>query len=128
MKKEAIYLNDWKKSKLEGLLSDFYISADKLTGFNILLASYTYMHYEGNAYVLLERDGIYYEVNGSHCSCNGLEGQWIPEETSLSGLRHRAEKGSLGMSYDGNTFQKELLALLDELGEPTHFWELYATN
>jgi hypothetical protein len=28
-------------------------------------------------------------VNGSHCSCHGLEGQWEPEETSMKALEHR---------------------------------------
>lgn len=48
----------------------------------ILLASYDNEDYEGSAYVLFERDGKLWEVTGGHCSCNGLEGQWDPEETN----------------------------------------------
>lgn len=52
-------------------------------GINILFASYGEDNYSGNAFVLFEKDGKLYEVNGSHCSCYGLEGQFEPEETTL---------------------------------------------
>ena len=55
----------------------------------ILLASYDNEDYEGAAYVLFERGGKLWEVNGSHCSCYGLEGQWDPEETSWEFLANR---------------------------------------
>lgn len=45
--------------------------------------------YSGSAHVLFVRDGKLYEVNGSHCSCYGLEGQWYPEETSVEAIRAR---------------------------------------
>ena len=57
----------------------------------VLLASYGGRSYEGAAMVIFERDGKYYEVHGSHCSCNGLEGQWSPEETSMEALSFRLE-------------------------------------
>lgn len=57
----------------------------------ILLASYGGSGYEGDAVVIFHRDGKYYEVHGSHCSCNGLEGQWQPEETSMEALAYRLE-------------------------------------
>jgi hypothetical protein len=47
----------------------------------MLFASYETPRYEGSALVLFERGGKLFEVNGSHCSCYGLEGQWEPEET-----------------------------------------------
>ena len=53
----------------------------------ILLAAYYDEDYEGDAYVLFERGGKLWEVHGSHCSCNGLEGQWDPEETSWEYFR-----------------------------------------
>lgn len=55
----------------------------------ILYAGYEYQDYSGSAFVLYERDGKLYEVNGSHCSCYGLEGQWRPEETSWAALAMR---------------------------------------
>lgn len=55
----------------------------------ILYASYEAEGYEGYSYALFERDGKLYEVNGSHCSCHGLEGQWSPEETTWAALAIR---------------------------------------
>lgn len=53
----------------------------------ILFAAFTDEDYEGNAFVLFEQDGKYYEVWGSHCSCSGFEGQWEPEESDFQTLR-----------------------------------------
>jgi hypothetical protein len=36
--------------------------------------------------VIFEKDGKLWEVNGSHCSCYGLEGQWQPEETTWEAI------------------------------------------
>jgi hypothetical protein len=46
----------------------------------ILFASYTMNQYDGTAYVLFHNKGKLYEVEGSHCSCYGLERQWKPQE------------------------------------------------
>ncbi|WP_408953021.1 hypothetical protein [Lysobacter sp. Hz 25] len=83
-------------------------------GVEILLASYAYECYSGNAFVLFRHDGNLYEVNGSHCSCYGLEGQWSPEETTAAALRHRVVHGDLG-GYGDNRFADELLTVLDRL-------------
>lgn len=86
-------------------------------GCKILLASYGTPSYEGYAFVLFERDGKLYEVNGSHCSCYGLEGQWDPEETTVDALRCRVAEGRLGEGgYGENPFAAELLQVLDEIG------------
>lgn len=55
----------------------------------ILFASYADGGYDGDATVVFERDGKLFEVNGSHCSCYGLEDQWIPEETSWEAMALR---------------------------------------
>lgn len=68
-----MYLHDW--NNIEGVKNDFEISDEQLEDVKILLASYTYEDYDGSAFVLFLRDGKLYEVNGSHCSCYGLEGQ-----------------------------------------------------
>lgn len=57
-------------------------------GSNVLFASYDTGCYDGEAFVILEKNGKLYEVNGSHCSCYGLEGQWEPEELNLKTLEH----------------------------------------
>lgn len=56
---------------------------EKPDGETILMAIYEREWYDGDAFVLFEKDGKLYEVNGSHCSCYGLEGQWGPEEVLL---------------------------------------------
>lgn len=80
---------------------------------NILFASYGIECYSGSAFVLFERDGKLFEVNGSHCSCYGLEGQFEPEETTLDVIEFRLTKGTLGTDdYYGNEFAKELKIFL----------------
>lgn len=93
------------------------LASDKWQNLKILLASYTNECYEGDAFVLFERDGKLFEVNGGHCSCFGLEGQWEPEETTKEALIHRLDKGDLGVSYwdKGNTFAEELRSVLDAI-------------
>lgn len=55
----------------------------------VLLNYYEYEDYSGTGMVLYEKGGKLFEVNGGHCSCNGLEGQWSPEETTLEALYMR---------------------------------------
>jgi len=90
------YLNDWSESGREGMISDFQINENALDGAEILVASYTYEDYSGDAYVLFRRDGKLFEVHGGHCSCYGLEGQWEPEETTKEAILHRLDNGSWG--------------------------------
>lgn len=80
---------------------------------NILFASYGCANYQGDAFVLFEKDGNLFEVNGGHCSCYGLEDQWSPEETNLKVLKFRLEEGTLGNDdYSGNLFSEELKTFL----------------
>lgn len=110
-----MYLHDW--NNIEGVKNDFEISDEQLEDVKILLASYTYEDYDGSAFVLFLRDGKLYEVNGSHCSCYGLEGQWGPEETTREELEYRLKHGQLGTSRsckNGNIFANELSQILNE--------------
>lgn len=76
---------------------------------NVLFASYGQDNYSGDAFVLFEKDGELFEVNGGHCSCYGLEGQFKPEATTLEALAHRLTAGTMGTdSYSDNEFAKEL--------------------
>jgi hypothetical protein len=72
-------------------------------GIKILLAWYGYGSYCGSSLVIYEFDGKLYEVNASHCSCNGLEGQWVPEETTLAALKMRnyGNSDDYYSEYDG---------------------------
>lgn len=99
-----------KKSKMRSAL------ADPKWDIEVLLASYSYAEYQGDAFVLFRKDGDLYEVNGGHCSCHGLEGQWEPEKTSIIALLDRIEKGQLGNDeWSGNVFAVELKQVLAEL-------------
>ncbi len=107
-----VFLGNWEDE--QGIISDFELQNDELNGAFILLAEYTTGGYEGSAFVLFERNSQLYEVNGSHCSCNGLEGQWSPEETSADALVHRIKNGNLGSDYyDGDVFGQSLLKMLE---------------
>lgn len=129
---EPIYLNDWAESKFEGMCSDFIETVwfnyseneqpkpherPEFQDIDVLFASYTYRDYEGDAFVLFRKDGKLFEVNGGHCSCYGLEGQWEPEETTIEALEHRLKNDYFGKSYSRNTFGFELTVLLQKLKE-----------
>lgn len=142
-KQEPIYLHNWEESKKTGVISDFeYINISKAEfeaadcpigskeywlnekskmqqklkeweGINILFASYGEDNYSGDAFVLFEKNGKLYEVNGSHCSCYGLEGQFDPEETTLEAIRYRLLEGTMGRdAYSDNEFADELMQFL----------------
>lgn len=112
----ALYLGGWADSGLRGIIEDFDFNEsheDFTKSREILLACYNNAGYEADAFVLYREGGLLFEVNGSHCSCYGLEGQWEPEETSVNALLHRLDKGSLGAEHDGgNIFAQELRDLL----------------
>jgi len=55
----------------------------------VYLAWYGAGDYCGCSFVLFSHNGQLYEVNASHCSCYGLEGQWDPEPTCWKSLAQR---------------------------------------
>lgn len=65
------------------------ITEDFPTDSELLVAEYTYEDYSGNAFVLYHKHDKLYEVHGSHCSCFGLENQWVPEEAFVKALEMR---------------------------------------
>jgi hypothetical protein len=114
----GIYLNDWAEDGEAQMLSDFGIDKDMLEGADVLFASYTYEDYSGSAFVLFKRNGKFFEVNGSHCSCFGLSesdycgdttSQWQPEEVTVEALRHRIENGNF---YQEDKIKDAVLAAL----------------
>lgn len=60
-----------------------------LPNVEILYGCYESGGYDGYATVIYRDrdDGKLYLVEGSHCSCYGLEGQWSPSETTVEALR-----------------------------------------
>lgn len=85
-------------------------SREDLEGATILLAWYGYGSYCGSSLVLYKKNDKLYEVNGSHCSCYGLEDQWRPEETSWAALAMR----NLSSDDEGAGEAQELLTKLVE--------------
>jgi hypothetical protein len=79
----------------------------------LIAAHYTYEDYSGYAFVVYrdKRDGRVYEVNGGHCSCYGLEGQWEPEEVVVAELLKRPI-----YVYDGRENENIRAALREALG------------
>lgn len=60
----------------------------------VIIADYDIDGYEGSANILYREGDKFFYVQGGHCSCYGLEGQWEPEEYSrdtLLGQITRAE-------------------------------------
>jgi len=72
-------------------------SSTDLDGAHVIHADYTYEDYSGSSYVLYYKDGKYYEVHGSHCSCFGLEDQWEPEEVTIVELMAMADRGTVSV-------------------------------
>lgn len=76
-------------SSLKDVIESFGINPSLVEGIEIIYAAYDTPAYEGYAHVIFISNGKIYEVNGSHCSCYGLEGQWRPEETLVTALLTR---------------------------------------
>lgn len=107
LQNEPIFLHIFENK--EGVKSNFDIKENH----NILFASYGEDNYSGDAWVLFEENGKLFEVNGSHCSCYGLEGQWEAEEVVLPELENRLTKGTFGQdNYSDNEFANELKTFL----------------
>lgn len=85
----APFSGDWESAA--DIIADFKIAPEALADAHIIAAHYVFEDYEGSAYVLFEKDGNLYEVQGSHCSCYGLEGQWEPRIETPESLIHRAK-------------------------------------
>lgn len=104
LKNAQVFLGLFKN--VGDVVSAFDIKDEDVSDLFILFAWYEYESYDGSAFVLFEQGGKLYEVNGGHCSCNGLEGQWSPEETTAEAVLHRVKHGSLGCDrfYNQDTF------------------------
>ena len=63
---------------------------EDLNGANIVVALYDNENYDGNAIVLYEKNDELFIVEGSHCSCYGLEDQWLPARYSYQALEKRS--------------------------------------
>lgn len=81
--------------------------------FCIEVAAYVDENYQGRAFVLIKRGNELSEINGSHCSCHGLGGQWKEEPTTIDALKARIAGhgyilGQPDCTYDDKTANAEL--------------------
>ena len=91
-----------KKAKMEKAIEEW-------KAINLLFSSYGKDYYSGDAFVLFEKGGKLFEVNGGDCSCCGLEGQFSPEPTTIEALSFRLTNGTTGTGrYSDNEFATEL--------------------
>lgn len=117
---KGVFLHDW--DNVDNLVSDF--ESEEPRHVEILLASYTYEDYSGNAFVLFRKGTKLYEVNGGHCSCYGLEGQWEPEETNAEALRHRIKANRKERPYD-NEYWDDLEEVLNALDNENNAADIF---
>jgi len=110
---ESIYLGEFNDR--EDILYYFDIVDKDLKNVNILFAVYEVEDcLDGSAFILFEKDGKLYEVNGISDSYNGLEGQWEPEEITIEDIKYRLKEGELGIGDGGDIFNKKLLKYIKE--------------
>lgn len=105
---KPVFLHEFEEGGAEIVLHYFDVEPPETV--KVLFGYYKDENYEGEAFVLFEDSGELYEVNGSHCSCYGLEGQWEAEKVDLDALAHRLINGRLGQGYHReNEFREELM-------------------
>lgn len=109
LKQKAVYVV-WKNK--ENVMDSFVLSKEERDVYQdsvIVFAVYDCDEFSGTAFVLFEQDGRLYEVHGGHCSYDGLENQWLPEEVDLNELEHRLIHGTFG---ENSGFKKDLCNFL----------------
>lgn len=92
---------------IESIKSQFETDDERLDQATHIFAYYNYEDYSGDAYVLFKVGDQWYQNGGGHCSCNGLEGQWEPEETTLEAVKN----------YNAYTNLQEFIAKVEGTNE-----------
>lgn len=100
-----VFLGSWDTEA--DVFDSFHVNPVKQQNIHICFAVYSGENYEGVAFVIFSKNGKLYEVNGAHCSCDGLEGQWEPEAVSLVELQNRLLKGTFGTYTFEEGFNEE---------------------
>ena len=94
-----IALGFWDGHDQDSIINDFEPDFGRIMkvdrdGVEVLFAWYDDPYgYSGEAFLLFRKDGEYYTIEGSHCSCFGLEGQWSPVRVTLDYLRQELNCG-----------------------------------
>ena len=106
MHNRKIYEGEW--SCQSDLLKQF---GNVILDYTVLYAEYDRSGYEGECFVLLkDKNGDWFEVNSSHCSCNDLD--WNIELTTKKAILHRVQYGKLTKALLEIDELKELVVLL----------------
>lgn len=79
-----VYQENW--SSWADVVRDFQVEVPEPE--EVLVAWYGYESFEGSAVVVYRNGNMFYVVEGSHCSCYGLEDNWNPEAFEGSALIH----------------------------------------
>ena len=114
--------NDTTEIKQE-IINEFEIPKETLENFNVIIWDYTYENYNGSAFLLLQDKNTnkLYEVNGSHCSCYGLEGQFELEEVTKKELMFRlVNNKNYGIDDDygiTHNFRNDLIKFLNDYSD-----------
>lgn len=87
----------------------YYVDVNLVNKFTILIAQSGEGDYEGWSYFLLrdKETGKLYENHASHCSCYGFEGQFEPQETTLTYLKSNYFK-NIGVNEEIKAFIETL--------------------
>lgn len=117
------YLNDWKNSTKDEILDEFEFEGNR-EELNVLFATYTYEDWEGDAFLIVEKNNQLYEVNAWHCSCYELEQQFDLEETSIEALEEYL-KGDKGLDYwnKNNIYRDELVEFIKQYKRGNRYGE-----
>lgn len=104
------------------IINAFEIPKETLENFDVIIWDYTYECYEGSAFLLLrdKNTNKLYEVNGSHCSCYGLEGQFKLEEVTKKELMFRLENNKrygTDACWITHYFRDDLIKFLNDYPE-----------
>lgn len=113
MKDNGIYMGF---DGLDDLIHQFEIKNPLDERLEILIAAYDQSNWTGTAVVIYRIGKEYYLVEGSHCSCYGLEHQWVPQEITLEYIQHRTKEGGWSLEYMEEEFIENLksIGLLDK--------------
>ena len=74
------YFADW-----DDVVSEF--GCDEKEPDEVIFAIYNYHCYDGDAIVIYRNRQQYFIVEGCHCSCHGLEGQWYAKTYNKKELK-----------------------------------------
>ena len=92
---------------------DFSIDSNFMGNIFVLFAAYDTPDYEGYATVVFINEGKFHIVEGSHCSCFGLEDQWLPDEMPFEALLRMAKEGFGMLNQYGPEFENALRIVRD---------------